>query len=152
MKHDNKENKDSMERLVEIVTSEVYKRLQAFSPSDSNPSVNCENCTVCGHPDCKTKSGQCEDCIGGVSKKPQTVQMMMNEGAVRFSSAPGQPPPIHSQLASMIDHTLLKPDVSHDQIKKLCEEAAKYHFATVCVNASNVNLAAKLLQGTDVKA
>src|SRR5207248_2877945 len=56
------------------------------------------------------------------------------------------------QLASMIDHTLLKPDVSHDQIKLLCEEAAKYKFATVCVNSSNVGLAAKLLAGSGVKA
>ncbi|MDZ4677218.1 MAG: deoxyribose-phosphate aldolase [Oligoflexia bacterium] len=52
----------------------------------------------------------------------------------------------------MIDHTMLKPDVSHEQIKKLCEEAAQYKFATVCVNSSNVGLAAKLLEGSGVKA
>jgi len=62
------------------------------------------------------------------------------------------PPPLHSQLAQMIDHTLLKPDASHEQIKVLCEEAAKYRFATVCVNSSNVGLAAKLLAGSGVKA
>lgn len=59
---------------------------------------------------------------------------------------------IASDLSGMIDHTLLKPDVSQDQIKKLCEEAAKYKFATVCVNSSNVGLAAKLLEGSGVKA
>jgi deoxyribose-phosphate aldolase len=80
------------------------------------------------------------------------VQKMLNEGAVRFSSSAGDPAPLHSQLASMIDHTLLKPDASHEQIKALCEEAAKYKFATVCVNSSNVGLAAKLLAGTGVKA
>lgn len=57
-----------------------------------------------------------------------------------------------AQLASMIDHTLLKPDASTDQIRKLCEEAAQFKFATVCVNSSNVGLAAKLLEGTSVKA
>src|SRR2546430_2370597 len=54
-------------------------------------------------------------------------------------------------LAAMIDHTLLKPDASHDQIKKLCEEAKQYKFATVCVNSSNVGLAAQLLSGSSVK-
>lgn len=54
-------------------------------------------------------------------------------------------------LAPMIDHTLLKPDASQDQIKKLCEEARQYKFATVCVNSSNVGLAAQLLGGSSVK-
>ncbi len=58
---------------------------------------------------------------------------------------------VQLDLASMIDHTLLKPDASHDQIKKLCEEAKEYHFATVCVNSSNVGLAAQLLSGSSVK-
>ncbi|MBK9293759.1 MAG: deoxyribose-phosphate aldolase [Oligoflexia bacterium] len=54
-------------------------------------------------------------------------------------------------LAPMIDHTLLKPDASHEQIKKLCQEAMEYKFATVCVNSSNVGLAAQLLKGSNVK-
>ncbi len=57
-----------------------------------------------------------------------------------------------ADLAAMIDHTLLKPDASHEQIKNLCVEAAQYGFATVCVNSSNVGLASKLLAGTGVKA
>ena len=75
---------------------------------------------------------------------------MLNSGAVRFSSTQGQTP-VDSRLAGMIDHTLLRPDATHEQIKKLCEEAAQYKFATVCVNSSNVGLAAKLLAGTGVK-
>ncbi len=59
---------------------------------------------------------------------------------------------IDMNIAAMIDHTLLKPDVSQDQIKKLCEEARQYGFATVCVNSSNVGLAAQLLRGSSVKA
>lgn len=57
-----------------------------------------------------------------------------------------------SDLAAYIDHTLLKPEASQDQIKSLCQEAMKYHFATVCVNSSNVGLAAELLKGSAVKA
>ncbi len=54
-------------------------------------------------------------------------------------------------LARMIDHTLLKADATEAEITKLCQEAAKHHFMSVCVNPSNVALAAKLLKGTDVK-
>ncbi|MGE0614926.1 MAG: deoxyribose-phosphate aldolase [Bacteriovoracia bacterium] len=54
-------------------------------------------------------------------------------------------------LARKIDHTLLKPDATPEEIKRMCEEARQYHFATVCVNSSNVGLTAKLLEGSDVK-
>ncbi len=51
----------------------------------------------------------------------------------------------------MIDHTLLKPDATTSMIEKLCEEAREYDFASVCVNPCFVSLAAKLLNGSDVK-
>ncbi|MDD5092312.1 MAG: deoxyribose-phosphate aldolase [Candidatus Wallbacteria bacterium] len=54
-------------------------------------------------------------------------------------------------MASYIDHTLLKPDTTADQIIKLCEEARKYTFASVCVSPSWVALAAKILRGSPVK-
>ncbi|MEK7433872.1 MAG: deoxyribose-phosphate aldolase [Cyanobacteriota bacterium] len=54
-------------------------------------------------------------------------------------------------LASYIDHTLLKPEANEEQIKKLCEEARKYVFASVCINPHFVSLCAKLLQGSPVK-
>lgn len=54
-------------------------------------------------------------------------------------------------IASMIDHTLLKPETTPAQIEKLCAEAAEYHFASVCVNPVYIPLAARLLKGTGVK-
>lgn len=51
----------------------------------------------------------------------------------------------------LIDHTLLKPDAKQEEIEKLCAEAIKYYFMSVCVNPCNVNLCAKLLKGSDVK-
>jgi deoxyribose-phosphate aldolase len=51
----------------------------------------------------------------------------------------------------MIDHTLLKPDATADQIAQLCYEARKFKFASVCVNPTHVELCAELLQGTEVK-
>jgi len=51
----------------------------------------------------------------------------------------------------LIDHTLLKAEASKDDIKKLCEEAKKYSFASVCVNPSHVALSYECLKNTDVK-
>lgn len=53
-------------------------------------------------------------------------------------------------LARMIDHTLLKPEATREEVEALCEEARKHHFATVCLNSSWIPLAARLLQGSDV--
>jgi deoxyribose-phosphate aldolase len=53
--------------------------------------------------------------------------------------------------AAMIDHTLLKPDASRDQVERLCREAAFYEFATVCVQPHWVPLCAAILRPTPVK-
>jgi deoxyribose-phosphate aldolase len=50
----------------------------------------------------------------------------------------------------LIDHTLLKPEASEKDIKKLCDEAAQYGFASVCVNPSWVKKASEFLRGTSV--
>ncbi|HNW95636.1 MAG TPA: deoxyribose-phosphate aldolase [Anaerolineaceae bacterium] len=54
-------------------------------------------------------------------------------------------------IAALIDHTLLKPESTAEQILQLCEEATKYHFGAVCVNSCWVGLAAQKLAGTPVK-
>lgn len=56
-----------------------------------------------------------------------------------------------SDLAKYIDHTLLKPDASVEQVDALCDEAAKYHFYSVCVNSSWVEHCVRRLGGTGVK-
>lgn len=48
-------------------------------------------------------------------------------------------------VARLIDHTLLKPAASHDQVAQLCDEAREYHFASVCVNPIYVKLCAEQL-------
>jgi deoxyribose-phosphate aldolase len=60
-------------------------------------------------------------------------------------------PPPGAEIAGWIDHTLLKPDATATQIKKLCQEAAEFNFASVCVNSVNVPLCADLLSGSQVK-
>ncbi|HEY1087432.1 MAG TPA: deoxyribose-phosphate aldolase [Archangium sp.] len=53
-------------------------------------------------------------------------------------------------IAPYIDHTLLKPEATRDEVLKLCDEAKKYGFATVCVNSTNIGTAARALHGSSV--
>lgn len=59
--------------------------------------------------------------------------------------------PVARDLAAIIDHTLLKPDATKDQIARICEEAREFGFASVCINPTYVSFAAGLLEGTPVK-
>ena len=58
---------------------------------------------------------------------------------------------MNKPLNKYIDHTLLKPDATKDDIEKLCQEAKEYDFYSVCVNSCWVKLAKELLENTDVK-
>lgn len=55
------------------------------------------------------------------------------------------------KLASLIDHTLLKPDATPEAVRRLCAEAKEFGFASVCVNPGQVACAAAELAGTGVK-
>lgn len=55
-----------------------------------------------------------------------------------------------SQLAALIDHTLLKPEATAAQIEQLCAEAVRYGFAAVCVNPAYVKLAVRLLRRSPI--
>jgi deoxyribose-phosphate aldolase len=61
------------------------------------------------------------------------------------------PPTTEFEIARLIDHTLLKPDATQNEVAKVCAEALQFHFASVCVNPSNVAQAAEILRGSDVK-
>ncbi|WP_125138402.1 deoxyribose-phosphate aldolase [Petrocella atlantisensis] len=54
-------------------------------------------------------------------------------------------------IARMIDHTVLKADATSETVAKLCAEAIKYNFASVCVNTCHVKLVSKILKGSTVK-
>lgn len=55
------------------------------------------------------------------------------------------------KLASMIDHTILKPEVTKETVEKVCDEAIEYKFASVCVNPYYVSFVKSQLEGSDVK-
>ena len=80
---------------------------------------------------------------------PDRIRHILDAGATRFGlHASGGPA---GTVAGMIDHTLLKPDATRRDIEVLCDEAARYEFATVCVNPAWVALAARVLRGGRVK-
>ncbi|HEY8436545.1 MAG TPA: deoxyribose-phosphate aldolase [Haloplasmataceae bacterium] len=54
------------------------------------------------------------------------------------------------ELNQYIDHTLLKPEATKDQIIRLCEEAKAHRFKSVCVNPANIDLAKEILADSDV--
>ncbi len=79
---------------------------------------------------------------------PARVRGVLEAGASRLGlHAAGGPP---GEVATLIDHTLLKPDATADEILALCREAADFGFATVCVNPTWVSSAARALRGTRV--
>lgn len=55
-----------------------------------------------------------------------------------------------ADMAKYIDHTYLKPEASVDEIRKICDEAKKYHCASVCVNPSYIQYVAQQLEGSGV--
>jgi len=55
------------------------------------------------------------------------------------------------EFAKTVDHTLLKPEATEEDVRHMCREAAQYHFAAVCILPCYVRLAARELRGTDVK-
>lgn len=79
---------------------------------------------------------------------PDRVRGVLDAGATRLG--------LHAReggdngVASAIDHTLLKPEATADDIETLCREAREWKFATVCVNPTWVALAASRLQGSGV--
>jgi deoxyribose-phosphate aldolase len=80
---------------------------------------------------------------------PDRLRGVLDAGATRLGlHATGGAP---GSVASMIDHTLLKPDATRRDIEALCREAAEYRFASVCVNPTWVALCAGLLQPSGVK-
>ena len=79
---------------------------------------------------------------------PQQVKGVVEAGASRLGlhAAGGG----DREVAGLIDHTLLKPDATANDIERLCREAAEFRFATVCVNPTWVAFCARLLRGTGV--
>ena len=135
-----------VDRLVEIISRRVQERLGGQAPAvrlalapkdrgdcvdDAAPGEDCGSCGAC------------------VVRRPWSVRAAEGAGAMRVGAALGIGA-VPADLGKLIDHTLLKPEATRDEVVKLCEEARKHRFASVCVNTTWVGLCKALLAGTDV--
>src|SRR6266850_1776259 len=114
---------EELRRLIDVIVSEL-------AVSTARPEERCACHSVV------------DDCC------PDRLRGVLDAGATRVGlyAAGGAP----AGVASMIDHTLLRPDATRVNIEELCREAAQFKFATVCVNPTWVALAARLLAGSGV--
>jgi deoxyribose-phosphate aldolase len=97
-----------------------------------------------------TSTDPCASCFRGCAAQCATkVREIVAGGASRIEYR-GRAADVPSDLARYIDHTLLRPDAAAADIDKLCDEAAEYRFASVCINPVWVRRCAERLRGTDV--
>jgi deoxyribose-phosphate aldolase len=133
---------EDLDQVVEEIADRVRRRLQAArvgreepctpSPAPTQPAAllqpECvESCNACPHID------SCATVLG-----VRTGAARIAPDVVRTSA----------DIAPYIDHTLLKPDATREEVVKLAEEARRYGFATVCVNPVNVGTVARILAGS----
>lgn len=141
------DSNDSISRLVEIIAERVVAQMQggalqgvrsaALKPlreTECSDGPTDENCSACGY------------CV---TRRPWAVSAIAGEGACRVGAGVdvGQ---VDVDMARMIDHTLLRADATAADVQKLCDEARKFCFASVCVNTSHVGRAKALLRGSGV--
>ncbi len=143
-----------LDELAEAIAERALRRLGVGLDGGQQPSVPGRALQVIASAPAQAaggatcSSGGCDPCTG---RGDCGVRHGIALGAVRIGTTPGDVK-TSQDVAPYIDHTLLKPDATRDDIVKLCEEARRFQFATVCVNGSNVGLAARLLAGSPVKA
>jgi deoxyribose-phosphate aldolase len=125
-----------VETLAEIVTYEIMNTIAAEKMGAGTPAG--EYCKVECVDDLCVRT--CYDEFGQI----------ISAGAERLTTHLGTIPD-NLSTASYIDHTLLKPEATTEQVTQLCAEAKQYQFASVCVNPTHVKLCASLLAGSPVK-
>ncbi len=97
-------------------------------------------------------TGSCVGWERNIVDQPTAVKNIINNGAERIAAGLGVATElVDRNVARMIDHTMLKPDATPDEITKLCEEARTYNFASVCINPCFVSMCKELLKGSQVK-
>ncbi len=115
-----------LERLVVQIGDEILARVRAAAPV------------------CRTCAQSCPEACA------QRTAEVIAAGADRVSSC-RRVAGVSPAIAALIDHTLLKPEATRDDIRRLCREAHEHGFASVCINPCWVPLAASELAGSPVK-
>lgn len=130
--------------MVDEITERVKRRLEAYragteapcttGPAKSSGGKSAEECA----PSCFECANH--DTCGTSLAVRSGLTSRVSPDKLRTSK----------DIAQYIDHTLLKPEATREEVLKLCDEAKKYGFATVCVNSINVGTAARALHGSNV--
>ena len=117
----------------EILSRTAGKRVTAKGEGLNIPDVVCPGCVQRCAQTCAAKSRD-----------------IISAGADRLSTSE-RTTRLDPTIASLIDHTILKPDATSADVRKVCREAVKYSFASVCVNPYWVPLVAAELKGSPVR-
>jgi deoxyribose-phosphate aldolase len=130
-------DQQQLDKLIQAITEEILGYLGN------------EKCTdLCGLEIDELVCPGCDErCAERCARKTRKV---VEAGAARISAGAACGP-IEADIARLIDHTLLKPDATREEIRKICVEALKFGFASVCVNPWNVSQVAELLRGSEVR-
>jgi deoxyribose-phosphate aldolase len=126
------------QRIVELVGREILALAQAGNSPWANLVREGPPCFGCG------TRGEC------VTVCPPAFEGVLRAGADRIGTTTGIGR-VSPDIARYIDHTLLKPEATLDQVTLLCAEAAKFRFCSVCINPFWVATCKRLLQGHPVK-
>src|SRR5918998_510575 len=121
-------NNGDLEHLVEQITDVIVARLNG---------------------DHEGQAAMCGCGSACFNRCPERMQRVVDAGAARIGLVLGETASARD-WAGLIDHTLLKPEATEEDIRRLCEEAARFRFASVCVNPTWVRAAACHLHGTGV--
>ncbi len=132
---------EDVSKVVDEIASRVQQRLAAFRAGTEEP------CTPAKSKSAAPSDAECAPSCNGCSN----YNSCGTSGAVRAGVTRISPEKIRTSadIAPYIDHTLLKPEATKDEVVKLAEEARKYGFATVCVNSVNIGTAARVLAGSN---
>jgi deoxyribose-phosphate aldolase len=132
-----------IDRLVETIAERVRLRLaDGGGGAGADPSSPCTSPTL--------TDSECQGCGQCATRRVDATRNVVAAGAERIGGGPTLGA-VGADLAGLIDHTLLKQDATKDDVKKLCEDARKHSFATVCVNSTWVPLCKAMLSGTGVR-
>src|SRR5687767_2450446 len=121
-------NNGDYERLIEQITDAIVARLNG---DGADQAAMCGCTSECFH------------------RCPERMHRIVDAGAARIGLVLGQTGTAR-EWAGLIDHTLLKPEATDDDVKRLCHEAASYRFASVCVNPTWVRVASCNLRGSGI--
>jgi len=139
-----KNDKESSIDLTQKDIIRIAERISELTIQTGSQSIQSIGCTCDSEMVCT-----CGTCV---EKKPDTIRKFMDFGVDRIGIEDGTGGEcVPEDIARCIDHTVLKPDTTEDDIIKLCSEAREFQFASVCISPSYVALSARELAGSKVK-